>query len=105
MDVSDIFYFFSARGRERGSPRRRPGRGGGNFLWKIPGGGGAFPGSGSGRGGKGPGGCLLGIGRGGGVNIFFRGRNVHRVIVENKPENGHFTLVLQGMSRCYVKNI
>ena len=41
MDVSDIFYFFSARGGgKRGSARRQ--EGGDRFLLKIPGGGGVF---------------------------------------------------------------
>ena len=36
------YFFFSARGRGKGSPRRREG-GGDGFLWKIPGGGGGLP--------------------------------------------------------------
>ena len=35
MDVSDIFYFFSARVRGRGSPRRHEG-GGGQFFIENP---------------------------------------------------------------------
>ena len=75
-DVSDIFYFFSARGGGRGSPRP-PGGGGVDFLLKIPEGGGS-PG---GEGAEGPGGCLRRIGDfgGGGAKYFFRGRNVHYV--------------------------
>ena len=61
MDVPENVYYFSARGRGRGSPRRG-GRGGGrDFLLKIPGGGRA----GGGGGGEGPGGCLRGMGAGG----------------------------------------
>ena len=56
VDVSDIF-FFSARGRGKGSPRGREG-GGGDFSWKVPGGG--LPGWWA-RGGEGRGGCLRGI--------------------------------------------
>ena len=37
VDVSDIFYFFSARGGGRGSLRHRDGGGGVDFLLKIPG--------------------------------------------------------------------
>ena len=54
------FLLFSARGRGRGSPRRREGRGG-DFLWKIPEGKGSPGWVGPGEGGI----------RGGGVNIFF----------------------------------
>ena len=68
-------YFFSARGGGRGSPRRQE-RGGVRFLLKIPGGGGF-----SGGGGGFQEGCLERIGEfGGGLNILFRGRNVHQVI-------------------------
>ena len=49
------FLFFSARGRGRGSPRRREGEAR-DFLLKIPGEGGS-----PGRGGEGPGRCLWGI--------------------------------------------
>ena len=61
VDVSD-FFFFSARGGGRGSPRP-PGRGGVDFLLKIPGGGGSPKEGGA----EGPGGCLRRIGN------FFRG--------------------------------
>ena len=69
MDVSDIFFIFfcSGSGEGKGEPEAQ---GGGDFLWKIPGGGG-LPG-GWGQGGKGSGGCLRGI-WGGGVNILFFG--------------------------------
>ena len=74
VDVSDIFYFLSARGGRRGSPRRREG---GHrvffFLVKIPGGrGGPF----QTRGAEGPGGFLRRIGEfggGGGAKYFFSG--------------------------------
>ena len=71
-DVSDIFYFFLLGEGEGGV--RGAGRGGGvGFLLRVPGGG-AFQGEGA----KGPGGCLRRIGElgGGGLNIFFGGRNV-----------------------------
>ena len=55
-----------------------PGAGGGSdFLLKIPGGGGVSLAGGGGE-AMVPGGCLRGIGGGGGLNIFFRGRNSHR---------------------------
>ena len=72
VDVSDIFYFFLL-GEGRGNLRRQDRGGGGiGFLLKIPGGGGVS------KEAEGPGGCLwrirnLGVG---GLNIFFRGRNV-----------------------------
>ena len=61
MDVSDIF-IFSARGRGKGSPRRREGPGG-RFLLKIAGGGGGVSRAGGGRGGGGAR-RLRGIGEG-----------------------------------------
>ena len=69
------FLFFSARGGGRGSPRP-PGGGVVDFFLKIPGGGGS-----RGGGAEGPGGCLRRIGDlgGGGLNIFFRGRNVPKI--------------------------
>ena len=70
VDVSDIFNFFSARGRGRGSPRRR--EGGGNFLLKIPGGGGGSPGW-VGAGGRGAGRVFAGNFGGGGAKYFFSG--------------------------------
>ena len=77
VDISDIFNFFvSARGGGRGS-LRRSGGGEVDFLLKIP-----ERGSPGGRGAERPGGCLRRIGEfgeGGGLNIFFRGRNVHQV--------------------------
>ena len=69
-----FFNFFLLGEGEGGSPRRQEGIG---FLLKIPGGGGCFRG-----GGEGPGGCARRIVEsfwGGGLNIFFRGRNVHQV--------------------------
>ena len=73
VDDSDIFYFFllgEAEGGVRGG-----GGGGVDFLLKIPGGGVSRRG-----GAEGPGGCLQRIWElgGGGLNIFFRGRNVHQ---------------------------
>ena len=47
------FFFFSVRGGGRGVRGAR--RGGIGFLFKVPGGGGGFPGGG---GAEGPGGCL-----------------------------------------------
>ena len=74
-DVSDIFYFFLVRrGRRKG--RRRPRRwSGGAGSNKNRGRGGVDPRKTRGR-GKGAGG--MSVGRGGGLNIFFRGRNVHQ---------------------------
>ena len=63
VDVSDIFYFFSARGRGRGSSRRQEEGGGSTFYKKSQEGGGSL--GWVGAGGEGPGGCLRGI-RGGG---------------------------------------
>ena len=69
-----IFFIFSGRGRGRGCPGRKAERGWG-FLLKIPEGGVSRGGGGSVRG---PGGCLREFSRGGGGNMFFRGRNVHQ---------------------------
>ena len=76
VDVSDIFYFFSARQRGKGECEA-PGGGGAISYGKSQEGG--SPGW-VGAGGEGPGGCLWGIGGGGGglFFFFFRGRNVHR---------------------------
>ena len=77
MGVFDIFDFFSARGRGEGSPRRQEG-GGIGFVLKITGGGGVSRTGAEGLGGSG------GIGEfflGGGLNILFRGRNVHSLSV------------------------
>ena len=79
MDVSDIFNFFLLGGGEGES--EAPGGGGAFFLIENPTRGGGFPG------GKGPRG-REGIGEfwgGGGLNIFFRGRNVHQVGVVRAP--------------------
>ena len=76
VDVSDILYFFCLEKGERGV--RGAGRGGGiGFLLKIPAGGGGGCRMG---GAEGPGGCLSELWDLGGVglNIFFRGRNVHQ---------------------------
>ena len=78
VDVSDIFYFFSVRGGGRGSPRRREGRGGGSFFYIENPGGGGSPGGEGPRGWEGVCSEFGNLG-GGGVNIFFRGRNVHQV--------------------------
>ena len=77
MDVSDTFYF-SARGRGRGSSRRQEGTGA-RFSIENPrrGGGGLPPQRGGGP--EGLGGCLRGIWRGGGwAKYFFPGRNAHQ---------------------------
>ena len=69
-DVSDIFYFFSARGGGRGSPRP-PGGGVVEFLLKIPEGGGI-----SRRRGRGAGrvsAANWGFWGGGGAKYFFSG--------------------------------
>ena len=90
VDVSDIFYFFSARGGVRGV--RGAGRGWGeDFLLKMPGGGGV---SRAGlEGAEGPGGCPRGIRGGGGAKYFFSCRNSHQAMVYRKrgfhnPEKG-----------------
>ena len=71
VDVLDIFYFFPLGGGEGGV---RGVGGGGWFVFFIienPRKGGV-----SSKGGRwGPGGCLQGIRGGGGLNVFFRGRN------------------------------
>ena len=76
-----IFFIFSAPGMGRGSPERQGGRGVG-FLSKVPGGGGGSPRGGVG-GGEGAGRVSAGnLGElGGGLNIFFRGRNARPVAV------------------------
>ena len=74
VDVSNIFYLFSVRGRGRGSPRRQEGAGVG-FYWKSQEGVGGFPRE---RGGGGGGGCLRGNLGGGELNIFFGARNAHQ---------------------------
>ena len=76
MDVSDIFNFFLLRGGGRGSPAK--GGGGADFLLN--------PRRGvsrreRGRGGGRVSGRIGEFGGGGGLNIFFRGRNVHQVLV------------------------
>ena len=77
VDVSDIFYFFLLGEGEGGVRGARP-RGRGRFFFLK-----SQEGGGVSRGGGGAGGCLSRIGEfflGGGVNIFFRGRNVHQVL-------------------------
>ena len=74
VDVSDIFYF-SCSGEGKGESEA-PGRWGGDFLLKIPGGGSP---SRVGAGGRGAGRVFAGIFGGGGVNIFFWGRISHQV--------------------------
>ena len=67
MDVSDIFHFFLL-GEGKGE-RVAPGRGGGRFsIEKFQQGGGA--------------GRVSAGNFGGELNIFFRGRNAHQVIVD-----------------------
>ena len=68
------FLFFSARGGGRGSPGRRE-RGGSIFI-ENPRRGGLQEGRGQGAGRVSA--ANLGIGGGGGLNIFFRGRSVHQ---------------------------
>ena len=75
-----MFYFFSAWGGGRGSPRRREGREESRFLLKIPGGGGLQEGRGGGAGRVSA--ANLGIWEGGGAKYFFRGRNVHQVLLQ-----------------------
>ena len=72
VDVSDIFNFFLLGGGEGGV--RGAGRAWGDFLWKTPGGGSpGWVGAGA-RGRE----VVCGELGGGGLNIFFWGRNVHR---------------------------
>ena len=71
LDVSDIFYFFSARGGERESPRRREGGGGVDFI-EISKGGVVQEGEGP-RGGEGVCGKLGNWGGGGRAKYFFSG--------------------------------
>ena len=74
VDVSDIFYFFSARGGKGES--EAPGQGGAvGFFIENPGGG--FPGGGgdSRRGEGFQEGCLERIGEAGGGKYIFWGRN------------------------------
>ena len=76
MEVSDIFYFFSLLGEGEGGVRGA--RRGGSFFIENARRGEGFPG-----GAEGPAGCLRRIWEfrgGGGLNIFFRGRNVHQGI-------------------------
>ena len=75
VDVSDIFYFFLLGGGEGGVQGARRGRGSG-LLLEMRGGEGGF----SQRGGGWPRGLEGVCGEfGGGLNIFFRGRNSHQV--------------------------
>ena len=75
MGISDIFYFFSARGIEAKGGIRGDREGVVSVLMKSHKGGGGVSRRG-GKGARGPGGCLRGIWGGGGLNIFFvRGRN------------------------------
>ena len=69
------FLFFSCLGRGRGSPRRRGGGEGWFFYWKSQEGGEAGRSRGAGRVSAANWGIFEG---GGGLDIFFRGRNVHR---------------------------
>ena len=75
MDVSDIFYFFLIRGGEGGVQGHREGRGGRFFIENPRRGG--LVGEG-GRGGEGREGVCREFGEGGGLNIFFRGRNARQ---------------------------
>ena len=84
MDVSDIFYFFFLLGEGERESKAPGGRGDGSFIENptIPRGGGV-PGE---EGAEGPGGYLGRTGEvwggGGGLNIVFRGRNVHQVALQ-----------------------
>ena len=78
VDVSDIFYFFLLGGGERGSPVRQEGGGVDFFIEKYQGG--VSQGRGRG-GGRGAGRVSAGNLVGGGLNIFFRGRNSHPALV------------------------
>ena len=80
MDVSDIFYFFFCSGEGKGDSGATGGGGFSFIFLKIPGGRGVSQ-EGVGGGQGGPGGCLQGIWGiwgGGGLNIFFRGRNARQ---------------------------
>ena len=81
VDVSDIFYFFLVGEGEEGSLTGQEGGGEPVFLLKIPQGGGGF------QEGEGQGGCVQRMGefRGGGLNIFFRGRTSTKL---RKTEKG-----------------
>ena len=71
-----IFFNFFCSGEGKGESEAPGGGGGGDFLWKIPGGGGVSVWVGAeGRGA----GWVFAETRGGGLNIFFRGRNAHQV--------------------------
>ena len=82
VEVPNIFYFFLLGGGEGGVWVDREGGGRFFFLLKIPGRGGGSPGQGGGQGGR-EGVCR--IFGGGGLNIFFRGRNAHQE--SHAPEN------------------
>ena len=84
VDVSDIFLFFPVLGRGKGGGVRGGGQGG---RFKYRGRGGGFPRRRRGR-GKGAGG--ISVGRGGGLNIFFRGRNAHQVLGWPKETLNHW---------------
>ena len=75
VGVSNIFYFFLLGGGEGGVRGNWEG-GRSVFLPKIPGGGGGSPGQGGG--GRGAGRVSAENLGGGGLNIFFRGRNAHQ---------------------------
>ena len=77
MDVSDIFYIFSAWQRGKGSPRRR--EGGGIFIENPSRG--VCRAGGAGLGGRGAERLFAGY-LGGGAKFFFWGRNSHQVFVD-----------------------
>ena len=80
VDVSDIFYFFCS-----GEESEAPGRRGGGGYWKSQKGGSPRRRGGGPRGWEG----ICGeFGGGGGLNIFFQGRNSHQE--EMRAQNGHF---------------
>ena len=89
VDVLDIFYFFFLLGEGEGGVRGAREGGGVGFLLKIPRGGGGFPGGeGAGRVSAVHWGIFAG--GGGGLNIFFRGRNVHQVTGRTKLFSNYF---------------
>ena len=63
-----------------------PGGGGDRFLLKVPGGGEGFLDGPRGREGVGG---ELGNFFGGGLNIFFRGRNVHQVLLSSRRSSAY----------------
>ena len=69
------YFIFFCSGERKGGGRGEREGGGFGFVLKMPGGGGLTEGGGDGEGS----GSVSGELGGGGLNIFFRGRNVHQV--------------------------